>query len=117
MTRYIDADALKELFVKTLENIKSNPRMTGQEKHIITAIHTVGQMIDDSPTIDAAPIRKGTWTEEYDPNADLFFRRRWRCSACNGWNTYGTPNYCPDCGAEMTNSTKKMKEANHEQTD
>jgi hypothetical protein len=51
MARLIDADALKELFIQTLENIKSNPRMTGQEKHIITAIHTVGQMIDDAPTI------------------------------------------------------------------
>lgn len=51
MTRLIDADALKGLFIQVLENIKSNPRMTGQEKHIITAIHTVGQMIDDAPTI------------------------------------------------------------------
>ena len=49
--RLIDADALKELFIQVLENIKSNPRMTGQEMHIITAIHTVGQMIDDAPTI------------------------------------------------------------------
>jgi hypothetical protein len=49
--RLIDADALKGLFIQVLENIKSNPRMTGQEKHIITAIHTVGQMIDDAPTI------------------------------------------------------------------
>ena len=50
-TRLIDANALKELFIQTLENIKSNPLMTGQEMHIITAIHTVGQMIDDAPTI------------------------------------------------------------------
>ena len=54
--RLIDADALKEVFIQTLENIKSNPRMTGQEMHIITAIHTVGQMIDDMPTIDAVPV-------------------------------------------------------------
>ena len=51
MQRLIDANALKELFIQTLENIKSNPLMTGQEMHIITAIHTVGQMIDDAPTI------------------------------------------------------------------
>jgi hypothetical protein len=51
MLRLIDANALKELFIQTLENIKSNPLMTGQEMHIITAIHTVGQMIDDAPTI------------------------------------------------------------------
>ena len=56
MKRLIDAEALKELFVKTLENIKSNPRMTGQERHIIATIHTVGQMIDDSPTVDAVPV-------------------------------------------------------------
>ena len=47
--RPIDVDALKELFIQTLENIKSNPRMTGQEMHIITAI-SHGRT-DDAPTI------------------------------------------------------------------
>lgn len=98
--RLIDADALKE---------RKFPN--GESDYATGWNDAVDAIMENSPTIDAAPIRRGTWTEEYDPNADLFFRRRWRCSACNGWNTYGTPNYCPDCGAEMTNSTKKMKEA------
>lgn len=63
----------------------------------------------------------GHWTEEYDPDADLFFRRRYRCSACNGWNTYGFTTYCPQCGAWMVNSTAvmmaKKKEADDAKTD
>ena len=73
------------------------------------------------PTIDALPERTGTWTEEYDPDADLFFRRRYRCSACNGWNTYGFTTYCPQCGAWMVNSTAvmmaKKKETDDAETD
>ncbi|MBR2759656.1 MAG: hypothetical protein IKD66_00660 [Solobacterium sp.] len=88
--RLIDADALKEVFIQTLENIKSNPRMTGQEMHIITAIHTVGQMIDDMPTIDAVPVRHGKWkvTSCYI-----------KCSECGECFMLIPQNFCPFCGA------------------
>jgi rubrerythrin len=43
----------------------------------------------------------GTWTEEFDESANPFFQRRWRCSACNDYNYYGRPDFCPCCGAEM----------------
>ena len=45
--------------------------------------------------------KRGTWTEEFDENANPFFRRRWRCSACNDYNYYGRPDFCPCCGADM----------------
>ena len=35
--RLIDVDALKELLIDTLESIKKNPKMDGQEAHIIAA--------------------------------------------------------------------------------
>ena len=43
----------------------------------------------------------GTWTEELDESANPFFQRRWRCSACNDYNYYGRPDFCPCCGADM----------------
>ena len=43
----------------------------------------------------------GKWTEEFDENANPFFQRRWRCSACNDYNYYGKPDFCPCCGADM----------------
>jgi len=95
--RQIDADELKESFIQVLENIKSNPRMTGQEMHIITAIHTVGQMIDNAPTIEAEPVRSGEWIEY--PIADGMNQ----CSNC-GVLRFGESNYCPNCGAKMRKS-------------
>ena len=41
------------------------------------------------------------WVEEYDENASMFLKKRWRCTACNNWQTYGKPKYCPKCGAMM----------------
>lgn len=43
----------------------------------------------------------GEWVEEYDETAPLFLRKRWRCTKCNDWQTYGKPKFCPNCGAEM----------------
>lgn len=56
MSRLIDADALKATMIETLEQIKANPKMNGQEMHIIAGIAMLGEMIDDSPTIDAVPV-------------------------------------------------------------
>ena len=54
--RPIDADALKATMIETLEQIKANPKMDGQEMHIIAGIAMLGEMVDDSPTIDAVPV-------------------------------------------------------------
>lgn len=45
--------------------------------------------------------KRGKWTEEFDESANPFFQRRWRCSACNDYNYYGRPDFCPCCGADM----------------
>ena len=45
--------ALKATMIETLEQIKANPKMDGQEMHIIAGIAMLGEMIDDSLTIDA----------------------------------------------------------------
>jgi hypothetical protein len=98
MTRYIDAEeltksivamSLDEAIIKGIDNVNN-----AKYKWILT-------IIAKQPIIEAAPIRRGTWSEEYDPNDDLFFRRKFRCSACGGWNTYGFTKYCPECGARM----------------
>ena len=45
--------------------------------------------------------RVGYWEEKYLKDEPPLFRRRFYCSACGNWNTYGKPKYCPDCGARM----------------
>ena len=52
--RLIDADALKELLIDTLKSIKKNPKMDGQEAHIIAACHMLTEMIDDASTVSTA---------------------------------------------------------------
>ena len=54
--RPIDADALKATMIETLEQIKANPKMDGQEMHIIAGIAMLGEMIAAAPTIDAVPV-------------------------------------------------------------
>ena len=75
------------------------------------------KVLDAQPTVNAAPERTGTWSEEYDPNDDPFFRKKYRCSACNGWNTYGFPRYCPDCGAKMLNATALVNDSRKDSID
>ena len=43
----------------------------------------------------------GTWEERFIDDDFPLFRRRFYCSACNEWNTYGMSKYCPNCGARM----------------
>ena len=47
----------------------------------------------------------GYWIEEYDETAPMFLKRRWRCSVCGDWQTYGKPKFCPECGAKMENES------------
>ena len=60
--------------------------------------------IDEAVRMGAEALKKrphGKWTEEFDESANPFFQRRWRCSACNDYNYYGRPEFCPHCGADM----------------
>ena len=48
--------------------------------------------------------RTGVWQEMIVESESAFFRRKFVCSACGDWNTYGRSRYCPDCGARMIES-------------
>ena len=89
MPEYIERqaaiDAINEMFAKSLarnkaiEAVKSVPAKTG---------HWEERIVED---------------REKDPVG--LFRRRWYCSACGDWQTYGATRYCPDCGAKMEGKT------------
>ena len=44
--------------------------------------------------------KTGHWTEEIHEE-DRWTRRRFVCSHCGSWQTYGETKYCPNCGAKM----------------
>ena len=67
-------------------------------------IEDVQEWLDDQPTIDAAPVRRGEWVHGKRNGAYGIW-----CSRCGtGWEE--SPNYeviaashnfCPNCGADM----------------
>ena len=117
--RLIDADALRDKLQKEID--KAIPPFDDVMGSIRCGVRLARNIVEDEPTIHAAPERTGVWSEEYDPNDDPLFRRKYRCSACDDWNTYGFTRYCPNCGAWMTNSTAvmmaKQKETDNAETD
>ena len=56
------------------------------------------------PTADVIERKTGKWEERTvdDPDDKYgLFRRRFYCSSCGDWQTYGKPRFCPNCGAKM----------------
>ena len=97
--RLIDADALKTVFDEWFVN-KTDHR-------------TMGEIIDDAPTIEAEHVRHGRWVRCYEDWRKQFEGDE--CSAC-GFQHYGTAinhyHYCPNCGAKM-DAGKEKEDDNH----
>lgn len=105
MTTYINAD---ELMFKLRAAIALGEKVDAD-------VSELESVLSDVESMNKIEIKKGTWSEEYDPNDDLFFQRKYRCSACGDWNTYGFTKYCPNCGAKMLNATALTMEKVMEQ--
>lgn len=85
--RLIDADAL-------LERMKKDPLFPLVEEYGISGV------IKAEPTVDAEPVRHGSWIKYYETDEG----RSLRCSKCLMvfWVGGGREgNYCPNCGAKM----------------
>jgi len=106
MTRLIDAD----------EMVKSLMDMTfyDEEGHIIDdyedRLAIVKSFVDSVPTVEAQPVRHGTWIEGKAKNIKTGEVRLVRkCSECeSGYFIYDflnsvdeIPRFCPNCGANM----------------
>lgn len=46
------------------------------------------------------PEKMGHWKLDIDYSRGWDWRRFY-CSECGDWNTYGEPKYCPKCGTHM----------------
>jgi len=89
MPRLIDADAL----VKTLnEVLDEDPSLSK-----VLLVRFAEQILNDTPTVDAEPVRHGHWVVDEDGNI--------KCSECGH---YGVgDDYCERCGAKMDGKRKK----------
>jgi hypothetical protein len=88
--RLIDADDFLDLFYVA---------SSGQDKNYIKAVKMV---VEDTPTIDAEPVRHGRWIQSKTVPSYH------HCSCCKrahnmpmSCNVYVLPYYCMDCGAKM----------------
>ena len=54
--RLIDADRTKAVMERTLEDLKLFFQSREQRAHLISAFYTVGDIVDNAPTIDAVPV-------------------------------------------------------------
>ena len=62
----------------------------------------VYQMVVDRLAMYEDRNEEGEWMYKFEENSEnLFFRRRWYCSKCGDWNTYGETKYCMNCGSPM----------------
>ena len=58
------------------------------------------ELVDDSQTVDAVPVRHGKWIQRTEYIDDMGFTGC-RCSECNYWKPMGVWHYCPNCGSRM----------------
>lgn len=89
MARYIDADALTELY-------DMGEEMEDYAAVLSVPIPIIRQNIADMPTIDAVEVVHGRWVDL----GRNYYTVVSQCSECGAKYDFRSP-YCPNCGAEM----------------
>ena len=102
MPRYIDADALIEVYKQYLALLKEEGTTyvdISWEEEIMSDIETISK----APTVDAESVRHGHWINHFD---DLYPEdSSVECSVCHEYEgIMANDNYCPNCGAKMDES-------------
>lgn len=90
--RLIDADALTKL-LKECQQLDWNHNIAPISWN--HAFNNFIYIIDDEPTIEAEPTKRGKWIEKW-----FGYGYKIRCSEC-GYLFSQMTNYCPNCGAKM----------------
>ena len=99
MSRLIDADALREAIAGHVCTV-STCGTVAEAKAKMEFKKQVLQDIEEQPTIEAEPVRRGHWEH------DAYIGNLYKCTAC-GMGMYTSENYllehkyCFKCGAKM----------------
>lgn len=97
MPRPIDADALLERLTKKKPKAGKARYTDGYND----ALLVFRSMIHGAPTVEAAPVKCGTWVKQVKVaragGPSLYY---YQCSLC-GVYIAKQANYCPNCGAKM----------------
>lgn len=65
------------------------------------SVGRVTEVIENAPTIDAEPVRRGRWLTEYGDHIHAGLRPMFICCSECGMVTTVKWNYCSNCGAKM----------------
>ena len=94
--RPIDADAL----VDQLEREAADEWNRNTPTNWANAFCVFVDRLDEAPTIDAAPVRRGEWVS-LKVDTDIYKQATvFECSEC-GWINLKRKPFCPNCGADM----------------
>lgn len=94
--RLIDADALmKAMYHRAFETDGDTMWQSG----CWVRYRAIEQTVKKQPTIEER--KKGKWIVNTYEHAREFWDRETTCSVCGYKMGGGTPNYCPNCGADM----------------
>lgn len=69
------------------------------------SLKTIGEALDKTPTVDAAPVVHGYWISIGEDK--MGYTEEYKCSVCKShitlgyYSTYCDYEFCPHCGARM----------------
>ena len=108
MARYIDAEKMLVTAVKDKKFIFTKEDALKDEVVVKTVYGDLAEFINSQPTADVVEVKHGEWeikTDDYDCEY-------MKCSVCkeefypsDADTVDTTPNYCPNCGADMRGET------------
>ena len=107
--RLIDADALKRKIIKFCGCVPYVKERLGGSHGVLY----IDEVIDTSPTIDAAPVVRGEWNYTIKKGSCMDYSVTAKCSKC-GWDWFskdGVGNYSAVFGAFITNGDSRPEEA------
>lgn len=96
--RLVDADALLD----KLDSICVEKMNSKKPCPLVCTLCPLSDMLDvieDAPTVDAAPVRHGRWIFNPKDAIEMMFTLP-KCSECGAESPNGG-NYCPSCWARM----------------
>lgn len=73
----------------------------GRDRDEYDAIEADIDTVQNIPAADVRPVVRGRWREVPAGAQYGCCVRYFECSACNRTQSYGEPDFCPWCGADM----------------
>lgn len=104
--RLIDANALVEKFLSLTLTVTGLRNGKGVILELLNKYRNgILQLINEQPTVDAAPVVHGHWKPHMEEMEDFFGKPHlcmtgYYCSACGFYTCHGG-NFCAECGAKM----------------